>query len=252
MNIAFIPARLNSKRLPKKPLLKLSKLSLLSHTYERVKLSKKIDKIFVCSSDQEIQKESEQKNYNFILTKGNFKNGTERIAYALAKLKKKINNIKLIIDIQCDNVFLNYKDLDILINYHNKNKKFEIIIPHSLSKEKKNKNFVKIISNKKNKILLLSRQDVPFDFNQKNFFLKKHLDFISFTPSGLRKYSKLKTGNVEKIENVELLRAIENNMKVGTIGPFNDVLSINTKNDLKKAKEIIKSDKILKIYEKKI
>ena len=40
-------------------------------------------------------------------------------------------------------------------------------------------------------------------------------------------------------------------MKVGTIGPFNDILSINTKNDLMKAKKIIKSDKIFKIYEKK-
>lgn len=252
MNIAFIPARLNSKRLPKKPLLKLSKLSLLTHTFERVKLSKQIDKIFVCSSDKEIQKEAEQKNYNFILTKGNFKNGTERIAYAVSKLKKKIKNIKLIIDIQCDNVFLNYKDLDYLIKYHNKNKKFDIIIPHSLSNEKKNKNFVKITSNKENKILFLSRQDVPFDFNKKNFFLKKHLDFISFTPSGLNRYSKLKFGNIERIENVELLRAIENNMKVGTIGPFNDILSINTKNDLMKAKKIMKSDKIFKIYEKKI
>ncbi len=253
MNIAFIPARLKSSRLPNKPLLNLKNISLLSHTYERTVLSKSIDKVFICSGDKLIEREAKKKNYNFIFTKGKFNNGTERIIYAYSKIKNKIKNINLILDIQCDNIFLDFKDLDKLISFHKKNKSFDIVIPHSITSEKKNCNFVKVVSNNDNKVLFLSRSDVPYNFYSKKFNLKKHLDFISFTEKGLFKYSKLKKkSSHEKIENVELLRAIENGVNVGTFGPLRNILSVNTKEDFKNAIKLMNKDKITKYYEKKI
>jgi 3-deoxy-manno-octulosonate cytidylyltransferase (CMP-KDO synthetase) len=253
MNIAFIPARLNSSRLPNKPLLILQSMSLLSHTYERTILCKSIDKVFICSGDELIKKEALKKKYNFILTKGKFRNGTERIVYAYSKIKKKIKNINLILDIQCDNVFLDFKDLNKIIKFHQKNKSHDIVIPHSITSEKENRNFVKIVSNNDNKILSLSRADIPYNYYAKKYNLKKHLDFISFTEKGLFKYSKLKKkSTLEKIENIELLRAVENEINVGTYGPLKNILSINTKEDFKNAKKIMIKDKIIKYYEKKI
>lgn len=253
MNIAFIPARLNSSRLPNKPLKNLNNISLLSHTYERTVLCSSIDKVFICSGDKSIEKEAKKKNYNFIFTKGKFTNGTERIFYAYSKIKKKIKDINLILDIQCDNVFLNFKDLNKLINFHQKNKNLDIVIPHSITTEKKNCNFVKIVSNNKNKVLFLSRSDVPYHYYSKKCNLKKHLDFISFTEKGLFEYSKLKRKSThEKIENIELLRAVENSINVGTYGPFRNILSINTQEDFKNAKQLMNKDKIIKYYEKKI
>ena len=49
---------------------------------------------------------------------------------------------------------------------------------------------------------------VPYDFRIKNY-LYKHLSIISFKPEALIKFSKSKIAHLEKIEGIELLRALE-------------------------------------------
>ena len=75
------------------------------------------------------------------------------------------------------------------------------------------KNIVKVIFNKNGKVLY-SRSSVPFDYKNQNINLYKHLSVISFKRE-VHKFSNKMT-KYEKIEGIELLRAIENDMKVGT------------------------------------
>ncbi len=66
LNIGFlITARLKSERLKKKLTLKIKGKTILDHLIDRIKLSKKISKIIICTSDQNQDKELEiiaQKN----------------------------------------------------------------------------------------------------------------------------------------------------------------------------------------------
>ena len=43
--VGLIPSRLNSSRLPQKPLLEIEGIPLVIHTYRRAKLSKKLAKL---------------------------------------------------------------------------------------------------------------------------------------------------------------------------------------------------------------
>ena len=76
------------------------------------------------------------------------------------------------------------------------------------------------------------------------------MDIISFKPEKLLSFSKLKNSKLEKLENIELLRAIENNFKIGTflIKNEKDTFSINTINEYKKSKKLMKICKIRKLY----
>jgi 3-deoxy-manno-octulosonate cytidylyltransferase (CMP-KDO synthetase) len=243
MILGLIPARLNSQRLPGKPLIKMDGLPLIIHVLKRSLLCKKLDRVIVCADDRSIIEIVKKFGGEAILTSKKHKNGTERICEVAKKF-----DAKLIIDIQCDEVFLNPEHVDKLIDYHKKNDQFDIIIPHSEIFTYNNRNIVKIINNDSGKIIYLSRADIPFYFRQKKSFLKKHLDFISFKKNILLKYCKFKKSKNEKIEGVELLRAIDNNFNLGTIKINTDVFSINTKSDLKKAKLIMKKCKIRKKY----
>jgi 3-deoxy-manno-octulosonate cytidylyltransferase (CMP-KDO synthetase) len=243
MILGLIPARLNSQRLPGKPLIKMDGLPLIIHVLKRSLLCKKLDRVIVCADDRSIIEIVKKFGGEAILTSKKHKNGTERICEVAKKF-----DAKLIIDIQCDEVFLNPEHVDKLIDYHKKNDQYDIIIPHSEIFTYNNRNIVKIINNDSGKIIYLSRADIPFYFRQKKSFLKKHLDFISFKKNILLKYCKFKKSKNEKIEGVELLRAIDNNFNLGTIKINTDVFSINTKSDLKKAKLIMKKCKIRKKY----
>ena len=74
--------------------------------------------------------------------------------------------------------------MDKAINFHLKNlDKYDVVIPHTLTNEKNNKNYVKIISNQDNNILYLTRSDAPHAFRSKTEPFRRHQDFVTFKPN---------------------------------------------------------------------
>ena len=243
MIIGLIPSRLNSKRLKKKPLLEINNLPIIVHTFKRASLSKKLDKLIVCTDSKEIQKTVKENGGNCLITSKKHKNGTERI-YEVAKKFK----CKLIIDIQGDEPLLDPTHIDKVIDFHLKNYKFDIVLPSLKFKNPEQKNIVKVVANNKNRVLYLSRSVVPFNFKKKPKFYNKHLSIISFKPSALKKYCKLKESYLEKIEGIELLRAIENELSIGTFSMKSNSFSVDIKEDYLKAIQAFKKDKYKNAY----
>ena len=90
----------------------------------------------------------------------------------------------------------------------------------------------------------MTRSDAPCFFKTSVKFLKKHLSIIVFNNDSLINYSKLKTSHFEKIESIELLRALENKFNMGSNQVKSNSFSIDVKDDFKKAKKFFKKDKI--------
>ena len=89
MIIGLIPSRLNSRRLKHKPLLEIDGLPIVVHTFKRAQLSKRLNKLIVCTDSNKIKSVVEKYNGKSALTSKNHNNGTERINEASKKLKKK-------------------------------------------------------------------------------------------------------------------------------------------------------------------
>lgn len=245
MIVGLIPSRLNSKRLFQKPLIKIDGLPIIVHTMRRAMLSNFLDDLYVCTDSLKIAKIVKQYGGKYILTSTKHKNGTERIGEALKKIKKKI---KLIVDIQGDEPTINPNDIDKIIKYHLNHLNYDLIIPHIHIDYVENQNQVKIISNKKGKILYLTRAIAPYNFSSKKTKLKKHLSVISFKKSALEKYKNFKESYLEKIEGVELLRALENGQKLGTFKLNGNAFAVDVKRDIKHVRDFFKIDKIRKFY----
>jgi len=243
--IGLIPSRINSSRLPQKPLLEIEGIPLVIHTYRRAKLSKKLNDIFICCDDEKIMNIAKKFKAKAIMTSAHHVNGTERICEAYLKIKKKYD---FIIDIQGDEPLISPYQIDQVIDFHVKNKNIDIILPHLLVENLNNPNIVKIVADKKDNVLFLSRAQIPFAFKILSKKIKKHLSIISFLPESLIKYSKTKKTNLEQIEDIELLRALEIGLKIKTIKLKGDSFSVDILNDLKNAKLKMKDDKIFKIY----
>lgn len=240
--VGLIPCRLESKRLKKKSLLILDGLPLIVHTYRRSMLSQKLDEVYVCTDSNKIIKVLKKYGCKYLKTKRNFNNGTERIA----SVKKFFKNVKFFIDIQGDEPLVSPDDIDDVINFHKSNEKFDIVVPCIETKKTYTKNIVKIIKSN-NRVIYMTRLDAPCEFFKKTKYYK-HLSVISFKPNALLNFSKLKKGQIETIESIELMRAIENNYQIGTFESKSDSFSIDIKNDYLKAKRRIKKDKFRKFY----
>ncbi len=245
MILGLIPSRLNSKRLKHKPLLEIDGLPIIVHTFKRAMLSKKLDKVLVCADDNKIVKTVEKHGGEAILTSKKHKNGTERIA----EVSKKFKNAKLIIDIQGDEPLVDPKDIDKVINFHLKNKHFDIVVPCMLAKENvASRNLVKVIFSKNGKVMYFSRAVAPFNFKDQKVKYYRDLSIVSFLPNILKKYSKLKMGFNENVEGIELMRALENDLKVGTFIASNSGFAVDVNQDLMRAISVMPKNKIRKKY----
>jgi 3-deoxy-manno-octulosonate cytidylyltransferase (CMP-KDO synthetase) len=246
--IGLIPVRLDSKRLKNKALLKINNLPIFIHTYKRAKLSKLLNDVIICCDDEKLIKISKKYNAKAIITSKNHKNGTERIFEAYTKIKKKYN---FIIDIQGDEPLINPKHIDSVINFHKLNRGADIILPSlKFKKDKNNVNIVKVIFNNEKEVLYLSRANLPYEFKKKNKYLYKHLSIISFTPGSLKLFANNQVSRLEKIEGIELLRAIDLGMKIKTKLLKGDSFSVDVKSDYLKAKKRMQFDNVAKIYKK--
>lgn len=245
--LALIPTRLNSRRLPAKALLPINNLPLVIHVYRRAKLAKNINDVIICCDDKKIYNEAKKYGAKVMMTSKHHQNGTDRICEALGKIKKKYN-YKLIVDIQGDEPLLSPLHIDQVVDFHKKNLEADIILPNLKIKAVNNTNLVKIVTNKKNEVIYISRANIPYQFKEQLNYYKKHLSIISFKPEALLKYGKSKISDLEKIEDVELLRALYIGLKIKTLNLKGDSFSIDVFEDYTKAQSVMSQDKYFKIY----
>ncbi|MBD1167836.1 3-deoxy-manno-octulosonate cytidylyltransferase [Pelagibacterales bacterium SAG-MED06] len=244
----LIPARLESARLPRKALKKILNLPMIIHVSLRAKLCKNVDNIVVCTDSPEICWECEKYNIEVCMTKSEHKNGTERISETVNIMN--IGNDDIIVDLQGDEVFVKPKDIE-KVFLETEKSKFDCIVPYQKLYEMNNPNRVKIIETDR-QILSMTRADAPFYFGKQKQYLKKHLSIIGFKGSLLKKFRELKIKNLEKIEKIELLRLLENDIKIGTFQMKGTTLAVDTVDDYHKSIRMMNDDLIYKKFIKNI
>ena len=124
----------------------------------------------------------------------------------------------------------------------------DIILPNLKIRATNNTNIVKIVSNKKNEVMYISRANIPYEFRSKVTHFKKHLSIVSFKPESLLEFGKSKRSESEKAEDIELVRALDIGLKIKTLNLTGDSFSIDVFEDYTKAQAQIKKDRYLKFY----
>ena len=243
--LGLIPSRIGSTRLPAKALLPIGGIPLVIHTYKRSILSKKLNKVIICTDSKKINLAAKKFKANTILTSPHHNNGTERIAEAYIRQSVKYD---LVVDIQGDEPLISPYHIDQVIDFHKKNLDIDIILPTLKIKFPDNPNLIKVVKNKKNEVLYLSRNKIPFEAKSKSKYFFKHLSIISFKPQALIKFAKSKKSELEKIEDIELLRALELGLKIKTLELKGDSFSVDIAEDYSRAKDRMQKDKYFKIY----
>tara|TARA_B100000886_G_C20349282_1_gene460142 strand:- start:52 stop:783 length:732 start_codon:yes stop_codon:yes gene_type:complete len=229
--LIVIPIRMASSRLPGKPLININGRPMIAHVWEKAKLSKCGDVIVACC-DKEARDYLKRKNIPYIMTKKKLNSGTDRVYNAIEKLSK-TKSYKYIINLQGDIPNISphtIKKLVLII------KQKSVCMATLVSKIKdpkaiRDKNVVKTVITKNckfNKALYFSRSPIPY--GARDFF--EHIGIYAYKINTLKEFVHLKMGELEKIESLEQLRALENGIEI-IVGKVNKApYSIDTAKDL--------------------
>ena len=236
--IGLIPSRLSSKRLPGKALAKIEGMPVIIHTAKRAQLSKKLHRVLVCTDSQEILENCKKYDIEVVLTHGEFRNGTERIASVACNY-----DFEYAVDIQGDEPLVNPSHIDIVAEKISNNlKNEEIIIPTLEVPFSSPETIVRVQSSLSGRIMTLTRAPVPHRYLASVATIQKHLSVIGFTKNALIKYSNLEVTPNEESEDIELLRALENDMRLYSFPVEGNSFSVDVQDDLLKARVAMKSD----------
>ncbi len=98
----------------------------------------------------------------------------------------------------------------------------------------------KVITNKDNIGIYLTRSTAPYPKGSIAYDYYKQVCVYGFKPEALKFYGSVERGKIESIEDIEILRFIENGYKVQYIEVDSETVAVDTENDLEKVRKIIK------------
>ena len=239
---ALIPARYNSKRFPGKMMEKLGNKTVIQQTYESVIGSNLFDEVFVITDSMLIFNDLKKNNLNVLYSKTNHECGTDRIAEFVNKFDSDI-----IFNVQGDEPFIDKKGLKALINIFKNDSKEEIKIaslmtPISDKNEISNPNVVKVVVDNNDFAIYFSRHSIPYNLEKNTYNYLKHIGVYALRKDLLKRFSTQGKTNLESIEKIEAIRFIEMGYKIKMVITDRFSIGIDTKDDLKKANQIIKSN----------
>lgn len=192
-----VPARMNSKRFPGKPLAKILGKEMILHVLEKCEeavLVFKSDIYAVIDEDENLKKLIKNDGFNAICIK-EAKTGTDRICKAMHKI-----NANIIVNVQGDEPLINPFDIDKVIIAKTKNINKVIGTMRKLQDgEMENKNVVKV-ELIQNQLIGMTRE--------KTYTHMRQTGIYAYTKQELRNFEKVKSINEDK-ENIELLRFLE-------------------------------------------
>ena len=237
--LVIIPSRLSATRLPGKPLLKINGLSIISHVFKKAEEAN-IGEVIVATEDQEIIDDVKQNGGQAILTKKDHKTGTDRIYEALKKIDN--SNIDLIMNLQGDEPLMNVEDIKNLNNQMIKNSyQLGTLASKILDKELyENKNVVKV-ETKEN--LHISNFPEACKFKRKISEQREniyhHLGIYCYKKETLKNFVSLEQSPNEIKNNLEQLRAIDNDIKINVALAKASPIGVDTEEDLVAIKKIM-------------
>ena len=240
--VVLIPARMDSSRLPGKALKKINGVEMIVHVAKRCALLKSLDRVVVCTDSIQILEVCEIYNIEVCLTSSSHENGTERIAEAANIMG--LSQDDIIVDVQGDEAFVRPEYIEQVVKFLT-DTDYECVIPHQYSDDFNNVNRVKLVAHG-DRVIYLSRSDVPCCFGVEKAPLKKHLSIIGFRLSGLLKFVKSNSTPLEDIERIELMRLIELGVPVGTFFQNGLSLSVDTNDDYELACRMMGRDELFK------
>ncbi|PKN10998.1 MAG: 3-deoxy-manno-octulosonate cytidylyltransferase [Deltaproteobacteria bacterium HGW-Deltaproteobacteria-5] len=243
--VCIIPSRYESSRFPGKPLADLCGKPMIQHVYERVARAQAVPYVAVATEDQRIFDAVEKFGGNAVMTAKTHRSGTDRISEAVKTLNLSADDI--VVNIQGDQPIFEPVQVDEVIEPLLKDQAIQmstLIYKIILDAEITHPHAVKVVLDHQNFALYFSRATIPYvrDKNLKADYYKHH-GIYAYRRDFLDTFTKLPEGNLEKLEALEQLRALEYGYKIKCVITPYDSVEVDNEQELDRVRQILLAGK---------
>lgn len=245
MNIlALIPARMGSSRFPGKPMALILGKPMIGHVYERVVKSPLLAMTAVATCDQEIFDYIESIGGIAVMTADTYERASDRCAEALLSLER-VNNMRydIVVMVQGDEPMTHPDMITEAVQPMLDDPFIQVVNLLGEIKDEaefEDRNCIKVVCDLESNAIYFSREPIPTRIKTDGISMKKQVCVIPFRRDYLLEYTRLEPTPLEKIESIDMLRVIENGMKVRMVPTLYSSQSVDTVEDLRKVEKIMR------------
>ena len=239
--VIVIPARYGSTRLPAKPLVSLAGKPMIQRVVERAKLAKTAGRVIVATDDERIVSKVEEFGGEARMTRAEHRTGTERIAEVAAHVDGQV-----FVNVQGDEPLLDPAAVDAAVTALLEEPAAAVstvAVAIRTPADIMDPNVVKTVLDFDDNALYFSRTPIPWvrDSAHKTHARHlKHLGLYAFRRDALVEYPTLPVGELERLEQLEQLRWMENGWKIRVAEVEHDAVSVDVPEDVERVEKLLR------------
>jgi 3-deoxy-manno-octulosonate cytidylyltransferase (CMP-KDO synthetase) len=226
--LGVIPARLDSKRLPRKLLRDIAGKPMLYWVYRNASRSQSLSSLLVATESDEVMSYCQQEGIPVTMT-GRHPSGSDRLNEVMER-----TDADIYVNIQGDEPMLRPEQLDLLLapllagEAQVATLKVAVDLAAALDP-----NNVKVVTDFQGRALYFSRHPIPFDRDGLGTVQHyKHIGIYGYTRNALALFHSLPQSSLETAEKLEQLRYLQNGVPILVVETLQDNIGVDTEADL--------------------
>lgn len=242
--VGIIPARLQSQRLPGKPLISIAGKTLIQRTYENALRCKMLDQLIVATDSQKIMDHVLDFGGKAVLTSEECRTGSDRLA-EVVRNDPSLQQVPYIINIQGDEPFLEPAVIEQIIEALKSDEGVVVstpIIRITSEEEALDPSVVKCVRRINGDALYFSRALIPSSkkpgYHPTTTYYQ-HVGLYGYRTDFLLLYTTLLPTSLQISEDLEQLKILENGYRIKTVIVDSVSIGVDEPADIKKVEYLL-------------
>ena len=235
--IAVIPARYQSSRLPGKPLADILGKPMIWWVYQEAKKCPRLADVVVACDDERIAAACREYGMNYLMTSPDHDTPTGRIWEVSTRL-----DADLYLQVMGDEPLINAAAFDLILPHTLPDDPYYVsVLTNVMDHPADVVDFSnqKVVTNARREILMISRSPIPYPKGTLDFEYEKVTGIQLYSKQALAFYHETPKSLLEKAEENDMMRFIENGHTVHAIVSPYKTVSVDTAKDLALVCEIL-------------
>lgn len=242
--VVVIPARYSATRLPGKPLIEIAGKPMVQHVWERARAAKSVSDVLIATDDERIVQAVEKFGGKAVMTRADHRSGTERVAEVAAR-----GDGIIYVNVQGDEPLIDPAAIETAVQIlldDDTVRVATLAAPIASAKDVMDQNITKVVLDFESDALYFSRAPIPWVRDSNAPVRAKHLKHLGiyvFQRDALLEFPTFPYGELERVEQLEQLRWLENGFKIRVAeAPF-DAVSVDVPEDVARVEKLIQAGK---------
>lgn len=235
--IGVIPARYQSSRMPGKPIADILGKPMIWWVYQQVVKSNKFSNVIVATDDERIMSECDKYGMMAMMTSKEHDTPTSRLYEVSTKIEADLYML-----IMGDEPLVNENCFSLIIPEKCTPEYYVAALTNIMTNPADVIDFSnqKVVTNSKRETLMISRSPIPYPKGILDIQYEKVTGIQIFSKKALVFFNETPKSKLEKAEENDLMRFVENGIPVKMIVSEYKTISVDTPKDLEMVRQIIK------------